>query len=312
MESVGHPGITPLNIPLSTLIYKLKNFLLYVVIYLGISAGANAELIYSPIHAGTLTGTNFTDTSINNRLNGPTVDLSSATSVDLGANGSAYADISAGKTGAVAHGLFETFAMWADVLTFASDTTVNYSVTLDGILSSIAGAGTISGQVFLGFYDITGLDTWIGTRKDTIIGLNNFHVDVPRVSRVSITRSMNDAIVFDGSGFDRTVDRLSRDGTAHNINLSASNSFDVVAEREYGVYMFTLANSYTNSSADFGNTGSLDIFDTGGVAFTSASSVFINTTPVMDISEPANLTLFALGVIALTMRRKFTGALSNG
>lgn len=301
IESVGHPGITPLNISLSTLIYKLKNFLLYVVIFLGVSGTAQAELIFSPVHADTFTGANFTETTINNRLNSPTVDLSSATSVDFGANGSAYSDISTGKTGAVAHGLFETFAMWADVLTFTSDTTVNYSVTLDGILSSIAGAGSTSGQVFFGFYDITGLDTWIGTREDTNIGLNNFHVDVPRISRVSITRSMDDAIVFDGSGFDRTVDRLNRDGTAHDINLSASDSFDVVAGREYGVYMFTLANSFTNSSADFGNTGSLDLFDTGGVSFTSASGAFLNSTPVTSVPEPLSASIFALGLLALTL-----------
>ncbi|MEM9469485.1 MAG: hypothetical protein AAF988_04920 [Pseudomonadota bacterium] len=272
------------------------------------AASAHAALVYTPINADSFTGTNYTDTTISNQLNSPDISFANATSLDLGVNGAAHADIGAGKTGAVASGLFESLGMFADVLTFASDTTVNYTLTLDGILSTIAGAGGISGQAFLGFYDITGLDSWIGTREDTDIDLINFRVEAPRLSSVSIRRSMEDTIIFAGSDFERTTERLSRDGTAHAINISASDSFAVQAGREYGVYMFTLANSFTNSLADFGDTGSLDVFDTNGVSFTSASGTFIGSTPAVSVPAPASTGIFMLGLLVLSLRsRKVRG-----
>ncbi|MEM9469450.1 MAG: hypothetical protein AAF988_04745 [Pseudomonadota bacterium] len=275
---------------------------------LGTTLPANAALVYTPINADTFTGTNFSDLSISTQLNSPSASFTHAVSADYGASGAAHADIGAGKTGAVASGVFESFAMFADVLTFASDTTVNYTLTLDGILSTIAGAGGISGQAFLGFYDVTGLESWIGTREDTDIDLINFRVEAPRLSSVSIRRSMEDTIIFAGPDFERTTERLSRDGTAHAVNISASDSFAVQAGREYGVYMFTLANSFTNSLADFGDTGSIDLFDTNGVSFTSASGAFIGSTPVVSVPAPASTGIFALGLLVLFLRsRKVRG-----
>lgn len=228
-------------------------------------------------------------------------------------NVAAYGDLSSGSVGSVsasgASSSYQSLVSAYDALTFDSSTTVRFSFTFDGTLSSNSIFDNPYGQGRIDVYDITGLSTWIETNSvGGLFELSSVASAATAVSLNSVLIDMDEINGFTTDGGNFTISQpLARDGTAHAVSHTLTGSFAVDPTRTYGIRLTANAfGSGTSGLADFYNTGAFQFTGLGGATFSSASGAFLQANSAR-IPDPPALWLLALGLMIVGRYRQGMG-----
>lgn len=225
----------------------------------------------------------------------------------LTANVESYADLGAGKVGALsgnANAKYSASASIFDTIRVDIPSVIFYDFTLDGYLSANYDTDVAYGIGGVFIYDITGLDTWLvekPTTRNSSASLVSIPLDDSRlVSYASTEQNLNSMWAQSNIiPFFQVSRPLARDGTPHLVEQSLIGLFEADPTKTYGLQVFTTSLGGFGATADFLNTGFLNFFFTGGATIYSSSGLLPGTVPLNPVPEPPIALMFGLGMIGL-------------